>query len=138
MSGAGGTQGDGNGDGGQGAPEAREAREVRGVFNPRVVDLVSFDAGRDEVTLLMIEDRPWESDPQQLRQLEAKFNAYLEYALGGHLAKDYPQYAGKDVCFELECAEVPRGEAAAMLRAMENFAAGEGLRLVVKRIESAS
>ena len=109
-------------------------REPRGVFNPRVVDLVSFDAERDEVVLLMLEERAWGSDPEQLRQLEAKFNAYLAYVEGGHLAKQYPAYAGKDVCFQLDCAEAPHGEAERMLRAMQNFAAGESLRLVVRVI----
>ena len=50
-------------------------REPRGVFNPRVVDLVSFDAERDEVVLLMLEERAWGSDPEQLRQLEKMYKA---------------------------------------------------------------
>jgi hypothetical protein len=100
-----------------------------------VVDLISLDAARDEVVLLMLEERPWESDPAQLRQLEAKFNAYLEYVLGGHLAQHYPAYAGKRVCFRLDCADPPRGEAERMLRAMQSFAEAEGIRLLVQRIE---
>jgi hypothetical protein len=111
-----------------------DQREPRGVWNPRVVDLVSFDRERDEVVLLMLEERPWDTDPEQLRQLEAKFNAYLGYALDGHLARQYPDYAGKDVCFRLDCAERPSGEAERMLRAMQNHAAGDGIRFVVTRI----
>ena len=113
-----------------------EQREARGVWNPRVVDLVSFDRERDEVVLLMLEERPWDADPEQLRQLEAKFNAYLGYALDGHLVKQYPQYAGKDVCFRLDCVQSPSGEAERMLRAMQNHAAGDGIRFVVTRIAS--
>ena len=76
--------------------------------------------------------RPWDADPQQLHQLEEKFNAYLGYVQGGYLVREYPHYEGRDVCLALDCAEAPRGEAQAMLRAMQNFAAGEGLRFVVR------
>ena len=112
-----------------------EPREPRGVHNPRVVDLVSRDAERDEVVLTMLEERPWGSDPEQLRQLEAKFNAYLGYVQGGHLAQQYPQYEGLLVCFQLDCAESPRDEAERMIRAMINFAEAEGIRLVVRVIQ---
>ena len=113
-----------------------EQREERGVHNPRVVDLIAKDAERDEVVLTMIESRPWESDPQQLRQLEDKFNAYLSYVQGGYLAREYPQYEGLLVCFVLDCAEAPRGDAERMLRAMMNFAEGEGVRLVVRVMQA--
>ncbi len=115
--------------------EEEEEREPRGVFNPHVVDLISHDRARGEVVLLMLEERPWGSDPEQLRQLEAKFNSYLEYVLGGHLVQQYPAYEGVDVCFRLDCATSPEGEAEAMLRAMQNFAESEGIRFVVQRIE---
>jgi hypothetical protein len=113
-----------------------EERQPRGVFNPQVVDLIRYDGERAEVVLLMLEERPWESDPQQLRQLEAKFNSYLEYVLGGHLIQQYPQYQGVDVCFRLDCAESPRGEAERMLRSMMNYAAAENIRFLVQRIEA--
>ena len=109
-----------------------EPREPRGVHNPRVVDLITDDEAADEVVLVMLEERPWDSDPEQLRQLETKFNAYLEYVLGGQIAKQYPEYAGRRVRFQLECAENPRQADAAFFTAMSNYAAGEGIRWVVK------
>ena len=109
--------------------------EARGVFNAKVVDLITWDEERQEVELLMIEQREWESEPEQLRQLEDKFNAYLGYVMDGHMVQQYPQYDGKDVCFRLDCAQAPRGEAEQMLRAMQNFAAGEGIRFVVQVIQ---
>lgn len=112
-----------------------DGTEPRGVFNPRVVDLIAQDAERGEVVLTMLEERPWESGPEQLRQLEDKFNAYLSYVQGGHLAQQYPQYEGLHVCFHLDCAEAPRGEAKRMLVAMQGFAESEGIRLVVRVIQ---
>lgn len=114
-----------------------EQQEPRGVHNPRVVDLVTEDPASDEVVLVMLEERPWQSDPEQLRQLEAKFNAYLEYVLGGHMAKQYPQYADCKVRFQLECAENPRPADSAFFTAMSNFAAGEGIRWVVRVMQGA-
>lgn len=113
------------------AEDPQEPREPRGVHNPRVVDLVTDDPATGEVVLVMLEERPWGSAPEQLRQLEAKFNAYLEYVLGGHMAKQYPDYAERPVRFQLECAENPPAKDGAFFTAMGNFAAGEGIRLVV-------
>ena len=76
-------------------PPGDPAPELRGVSNPRVVDLVGLDRETGEVMLLMLEERPWGSDPAQLRQLEAKLNSYLSYVLDGFLAEQYPQYAGR-------------------------------------------
>ena len=112
-----------------------EGQEPRGVFNPRVVDLVALDEANDEVVLVMLEERPWGTDPQQMRQLEAKFNAYLSYVLGGHLVQQYPIYAERGVRFQLDCVENPRAEDRAFFTAMTNFAAGEGIRLVVRVVQ---
>jgi len=109
-----------------------EHREPRGVFNPRVIDLITLDEAADEVVLVMLEQRPWDDDPAQLRQLEAKFNAYLSYVLGGYLVQQYPAYADRGVRFQLDCVENPRAADAAFFTAMSNFAAGEGIRLVVR------
>jgi len=109
-----------------------EDREPRGVFNPRVIDLITLDEAADEVVLVMLEERPWGSDASQLRQLEAKFNAYLSYVLGGHLVQQYPDYADRGVRFQLDCVENPRAADLAFFTAMSNFAAGEGIRLVVR------
>ena len=118
------------------APVAEpEGQEPRGVFNPRVVDLVALDEANDEVVLVMLEERPWGSDPQQLRQLEAKFNAYLSYVLGGHLVQQYPVYAERGVRFQLDCVENPRSEDLAFFNAVSNFAAGEGIRWVVRVLQ---
>ena len=111
------------------APAAE--REPRGVHNPRVVDLITSDPATGEVVLVMLERRPFRSQ-DQLRELEAKFNAYLEYVLGGHMARQYPDYADRPVRFQLDCAENPRSEDRAFFTAMSNFAAGEQIRLVVR------
>ncbi len=109
-----------------------EEREPRGVHNPRVVDLITTDETTGEVVLVMLEERRWGTDAEQLRQLEAKFNSYLEYVLGGHMAKQYPAYAERAVRFQLDCAENPLPEDRAFFTAMSNFAAGEGIRLVLR------
>ena len=112
-------------------------QQPRGVHNPQVVDLITEDPATREVVLVMIEERPWGTSEDQLRQLEAKFNAYLEYVLGGHMVKQYPDYAEKPVRIQLDCAENPRQEDGAFFTAMSNFAAGEGIRLMVRVMQRA-
>lgn len=101
------------------------------MHNPRVVDLVTDDPATGEVVLVMLERRPWQGEAQ-LRELEAKFNAYLEYVLGGHLARQYPEHAERPVRFQLDCIENPRAGDRAFFTAMSNFAAGERIRLLVR------
>jgi len=108
-----------------------DEQQPRGVVNPQVVDLISSDESTGEVVLLMLEDRPWEGGNAQLREVEAKFNAYLEYVLGGHMVRQYPQYAERPVRFQLDCRENPRSEDQAFFTAMTNYAAAEEIRLVV-------
>ena len=112
-------------------PPGDPAPELRGVSNPHVVDLVALDRETGEVMLLMLEERPFGSDPAQLRQLEGKLNSYLSYVLDGFLAEQYPQYAGLRVRFQLDCATPPREEERPFLTAARNFAAAEGIRFVV-------
>jgi len=120
------------------APAEPLEQQARGVFNPQVVDLISADETTGEVVLLMLEERPWSGDESQLRQVEAKFNAYLEYVLGGHMVKQYPDYEGKPVRFQLDCVENPRPDHHSFFTAMSNFASGEGIRLVVSVIQTTS
>ena len=114
---------------------APDEREARGVANPRVVDLIGLDSESDEVFLVMLEERPWGSHPEQLRQLENKFNAYLGYLLDGYLVREYPQYEGKRVRFQLDCAASPEGETRAFLNAAQIFAENEGIRFSVNVIQ---
>ena len=65
------------------APDETEEREKRGVFNPRVVDLISVDPDTGEVVLLMIEERDWSGGDTQLREVEAKL-ASSEPVAAGH------------------------------------------------------
>jgi hypothetical protein len=117
-------------------PEAHDAPggrdDERGVHNPKVVDLIACDDATGEVVLTMIEPRPWGTVPDQIRQIEEKFNSYLGYVKGGMLERQYPQYAGAPVVFRLECAEAPRGQESTFLGAVQKFAGEEGFRFDVE------
>jgi hypothetical protein len=105
--------------------------EARGVHNPKVIDLIFRDADSGAVVLSMIESRPWGAAPDQIKQIEEKFNSYLGYVKGGMLEREYPQYAGAPVVFRLECAETPGRQEHAFLAAVSDFAAGEDIRFDV-------
>jgi hypothetical protein len=108
-----------------------ESIEERGVHNPKVIDLISRDAETGDVVLAMIERRPWGAAPDQIRQIEDKFNAYLQYTLGGNLEHDYPQYAGAPIRIQLECEQVPGDTEAAFIDSIVKFAAQENIEFVV-------
>jgi len=108
-----------------------EEREPRGVHNPNVIDLISLDAEANQVVLLMLEQRPWGSVPDQLEQLDEKYNSYVSYVLDGHLVRQYPQYADKAVRIQLDCASPPGAAERVRFNAMRNFAVSERLAFEV-------
>lgn len=105
---------------------------TRGVHNPGVVDLIERDRETGEVVLTILEERPWGSAPEQLHELQEKLNSYLGYVLDGFLQRDYPQYEGKPVRFELECAASPGPDEQGFMTAFRNYADSQQIRFVVR------
>ncbi len=77
------------------------------VQDTNVVDIVAHYPQTDSAALCMVEVRPWGESGALLPDLQAKFNTYLEYALGGQMVRDYPALADKPVHFELRTAHAP-------------------------------
>lgn len=102
-----------------------------GVQNPAVIDLLTTDRADDAVVLVMIERRPWNAVPVQLRQMEEKINRYLGYVLDGFMAQHYPQYEGKPVRIRLDCVEAPRGEVVRFVEAATHAVRASGLEFMV-------
>lgn len=102
---------------------------ARGVHNPRVVDLISRPSETGPVRLVMMEFRNWSEDPEQLQQLEEKFNNYLDYVLDGHFMAQYPQYQEKTVEVVLECVARPEGAVQSLIEAMRRYVTQFGSRL---------
>jgi hypothetical protein len=115
-------------------PMSEEARETPGVHNPNVIDLISLDPAVNEVVLLILEKRPWGTVPNQLEQLDDKYNSYVSYVLDGHLAKQYPQYADKVVRIQLDCASPPGSQEQVRINAMRNFAVSKRLKFCMNVI----
>jgi hypothetical protein len=102
---------------------------TRGVKNPKVIDLVKLDAETNSVVLQMIEDRPWEDTPDRLEELSEKFNNYYDYVVDGWLVKQYPQYEGKNVIFELLSKDKFSGYHKQVCEQMQRFAEKSGISL---------
>jgi hypothetical protein len=71
------------------------------------IDFVAHDSTTGTVILVLVEDRPWGHCGERLHDLQAKFNAYLDYIVSGRLEADYPQVAGKRVKIELRSSYPP-------------------------------
>ena len=74
---------------------------------PDIIDLITLDSNRGEVVLLIVEKRPWGSDPKQLEQFDEKLNRYFAYVLDGFLAKDYPQYDRLPLRIQIDSVDEP-------------------------------
>ena len=80
---------------------------VRGVEHAHVIDLIADDTKTGEVTLIMLEERPWDGSEFRLFQLQEKINAYLSFALDGEMAEAYPQFANRKLRIQLDCVGMP-------------------------------
>ena len=102
-----------------------------GVEQAHVIDLIAHDARTDEVTMTMVERRPWDGSDLQLFQLQEKFNAYLSFALDGELADAYPALADKRLRVRLECAEPPDETVRHFLGLVREQVAFQGIEIEV-------
>lgn len=86
-----------------------------GVANAAVIDLFGLDQQRDEVLLVMKEDRPWEGSDERLHEVQEKFNAYVSFLLDGEMLAAHPELHGKKARIELHCADMPDERGIALL-----------------------
>jgi hypothetical protein len=86
-----------------------------GVANPAVIDLFGLDQQRDEVLLVMKEDRPWDGSDERLHEVQEKFNAYASFLLDGEMLAAHPELSGKKARIELHCADMPDERGIALL-----------------------
>jgi hypothetical protein len=79
-------------------------------------DVATIDlVGRDEQTggykLALTEYRPWDSAPDQLKQLVVKAGNYIQYVRDGQLVEDYPDAADQQVTIVIGFFEDPTPDA---------------------------
>ena len=72
-----------------------------------VIDLIAHDPKTDEVVLVMNEPEEWTGAPEQLHELQERFNAYASFLLDGELAEAHPELASKKGRIEVRCAHIP-------------------------------
>jgi hypothetical protein len=92
-----------------------EQGAATGVANPAVIDLFGLDQERDEVLLVMREDRLWEGSDEQLHDVQEKFNAYASFLLDGEMLAAHPELARKKARIELHSATMPDERGIALL-----------------------
>lgn len=87
---------------------------MAGLADTDTIDVVAQDAG-GQILVVMVETRPWGADAAQSSQLRAKINAYAGFITNGGLLRRHPETAGQKVLVQLDCAESPAGEFAAII-----------------------
>jgi hypothetical protein len=106
--------------------------QVRGVEHAHVIDLIADDTKTGEVTLIMLEERPWDGSEIRLFQLQEKINAYLSFALDGEMAEAYPQFANRKLRIQLDCVGMPDSGVVEFLSMVREQIAFQGINLEVR------
>lgn len=78
-----------------------------GLAHTHVIDALALDEKTGEVALIMTEPRAWDGSDERLYQLQEKLNTYLSFALDGEMAEAYPDFAGRPLRLQLDCAMPP-------------------------------
>lgn len=104
----------------------------RGVEHAHVIDVIAHDSKTGEVALIMLEPRPWDGSELRLFQLQEKINAYLSFALDGEMAEAYPQFDGRKIRLQLDCAGMPPAEVVSFLSTVREQIAFQGINLEVR------
>jgi len=115
-----------------GRVSSESTTSVRGVEHAHVIDIIAHDAKTDEVTLIMLEPRPWDGTELQMFQLQEKINAYLSFVLDGEMAEAYPQFRGKKIRLQLDCMGMPPAEVVGFLSVVREQIAFQGINLEVR------
>jgi hypothetical protein len=105
---------------------------LRGVEHAHVIDVITQDSKTGEVTLIMLESRPWDGAELRLFQLQEKINAYLSFALDGEMAEAYPQFVGKKLRLQLDCVGMPDSDVVGFLSMVREQIAFQGIDLEVR------
>ena len=109
-----------------------------GLANPGVLDALAEDRVTGEVVLVMFEDRPWNLGDEQIVQLQEKLNAYLSFALDGELTEQMPQFSGRPIRVQLNCAEPPPPNVVDLLGKVREQISFQGINFVVEGLASSS
>jgi len=102
-----------------------------GIANPEVIDLFGVDQKTGEVLLVMNEPRPWDGGPEQLHEMQEKFNAYASFILDGEMTEAHPELAGRTARIELRCQHMPNEEALGLLKAIHDQLELQAIRVEV-------
>jgi len=105
---------------------------IRGVEHAHVIDVIAHDSKTDEVTLIMLEPRPWDGTELRLFQLQEKINAYLSFVLDGEMSEAYPQFDGKKIRLQLDCAGMPGDDVVGFLGVVREQITYQGINLEVR------
>ncbi len=105
---------------------------MRGVEHAHVIDIIAHDSKTDEVTLIMLEERPWDGSELRLFQLQEKINAYLSFVLDGEMAEAYPQFAGKKIRLQLDCVGMPGSDVVGFLNMVREQIAFQEINFEVR------
>ena len=101
------------------------------VEKPNVIDLIAHDPKREIWTLVIVEEREWDGSVGRMREIQAKVEAYLEFALDGPMTEKYPDSAGKAKRIEFTCWTQPEGSTAEFLGKLAQFVRNYGMEFQV-------
>jgi hypothetical protein len=77
------------------------------VDDPTVLDQVWKSKDDSGYTLVMYETRPLDGSTEQIDQLMAKVNSYIDAVRAGKINELYPDAAGKPLSVQLICLDEP-------------------------------
>jgi hypothetical protein len=72
------------------------------------IDFVAKDPSANVWRMVMVEQGPWQGPLEQhLQKLQEKLYNYVDAAIDGELARNFPESTGKDIIIQVDFYDVP-------------------------------
>ena|ERR1035437_8470033 len=95
------------------------------------IDLITRDEQRNEIVLIIVDDRPWDGSRDRLEELQQRVNDYLGFALDGDLRQKFPETSGLPFRLQLDTSAQPDAKTTGFIEELNHAIAQYGTRLEV-------
>jgi len=99
------------------------------------IDFIGEHKATGEVMLIMRQKSRWTGDQRDLEGLQDRVNVYLQFALDGQMAEDYPQFSGRPIRIIIACLQDPPEAVTSFVARMAEKCKSFGVELEHRMVE---
>jgi len=104
-------------------------RKVVEMNKKKTIDLVGFNQKKNQVNLLLLDQRTWEDPKEHIDRIQERILAYVKYVEDGSFIQDYPQMIGVEIIIRVVFKYVPTDEGMSYIEEAQSVLSDTGYHL---------